>query len=136
MTMQSVRCPDCGEPNEQGASACLVCGEDLSAIEPSGSMLDIGAEQGTVEDLEGGCPECGAPPGMECDPECPHAEPMGPDPDRYRESVSHDFDKFMDTTLLKEERARTVDAKLLTPQRTLARRRQENPLGKIKVGGR
>jgi len=135
--MEIVTCPDCGEPTEPGSPVCLVCGEELPIEAPAtGSMLDIGDEQNTEDPLEGGCPECGAPSEMECDPNCPNAQPMGPDPDRYRESVSHDFDKFMDTTLLKESRARTEDAKMLTPQRTLARRRQENPLGKIRFGGR
>lgn len=43
-----------------------------------------GDEELMPEELEGGdeCPECGAPPGEPCDPQCPNAdEPEGVDPD-------------------------------------------------------
>ena len=96
---------------------------------------------GTGASVSGGeddlCPECGAPPGLPCDPGCPNAETLGPDPDRKRheESVSHDFDKFMASTLIKESRALCKSAPV-SPQRQLARNYQEHPLGKIKLGGK
>jgi hypothetical protein len=97
-----------------------------------------------LNDFEEPCPECGAPPGMPHDPGCPVAEEMGPDPDRaYDARVDREpryeangFDKFMDSTLIMEQKKKTVDADTVSPQRRLARNYQEHPLGKIRMGGR
>jgi hypothetical protein len=47
---------------------------------------------------EEGCPECGAPGGMECDPSCPNASgATGPDPDRAYDTRFESVDKASGT---------------------------------------
>lgn len=47
-----------------------------------------------------------------------------------------EFDKFMDSTLLKEGKKLTQDASTVSPQRRLARNYQEHPLGRVKMGAK
>jgi len=109
-------------PNPDGTHGCPNCGA------PDGACQCMPPELGD------NCPECGAPPDMPHDPRCPNAEQMEPDPDRYREAT--DFDRFMDVTLFKESKSHGVDAKKPSPQRLIARKYQEHPLGKIRIGGK
>lgn len=51
-------------------------------------------------------------------------------------SEATNFDKFMDSTLLTEQKRKTQDEAQVSPQRRIARGYQEHPLGKVRVGGR
>ena len=53
-----------------------------------------------------------------------------------RHEEANDFDKFMDVTLLKETRQATHDVEGVHPQRRVARKYQENPLGRITYGAK
>jgi len=94
----------------------------------------------TWDEGGGECPGCGAPEGEECSGACKSSHPPAEsDPDsahdRRFEGADH-FDKFMGRILSEsvEQRARlTVQAD--SPQRLRAARRQERPLGRIRMGG-
>ena len=110
------------------------------------------------------CSSCGAPEGEPCDPDCPSAEAECPichapdglacgcveaglsdlDYDRRMDIAperrfegARDFDKFMDR-ILTEERQPTPKVTVLrdSPQRQLASRYQERPMGRTRMGGR
>ena len=99
---------------------------------------------GESDPMEGAheCEECGSMVTRDADtcPECNTPVPETPDEEEEVHVVPHvqhesfGFDKFMDQTLLKETRSKTVDSKTVSPQRRLARNYQEHPLGKTKAG--
>lgn len=57
-------------------------------------------------------------------------------PETQAEGKMNDFDKFMDVTLISEARTHGTTDNAASPQRRLARSYQENPLGRIKFGGK
>ena len=96
----------------------------------------LGATMGDHE-----CPQCGALPGEECD--CVvedepfvdgylDGEPVEPGNERLDFHESFGFDKFMDSTLIKESRARKVDATETSPQRKIAGRYQDRPANRTR----
>lgn len=87
---------------------------------------------------EDGCPDCGAPLGAQCSPDCPSAVALGSDPDAAwdirGESVC--FDKFMDRILEEESGPRESRTPYKSPIRALVRRQRERPHAHIRFGGR
>jgi len=110
-------CPECGQehddPNEEPEDDyCVTCSG-------SGEGMYDGS---TCRNCRGSGVE---PRAFDDDREPPSAR------SRYDESA--DFNKFMDATLLKESRQATHDIKGVHPQRQVAMKYQERPLGRIKV---
>ena len=103
-------CPECdGE------------GCDPDGFEPCEMCDGTGFVPGD-EEVRGACPECHGSGCEMCVPEV--------------QSESTDFDKFMHVTLLKESCLHTQNAKIVSPQRQMARNYQENPLGRIRMGAK
>jgi len=91
----------------------------------------------TWDEGGGECPGCGAPEGEECSGACKSSHPPAePDPDSAHDRRFEHFDKFMGRLLSEgtQQRVRLAgDAN--SPQRLRAARRQERPLGRIRMGG-
>ncbi len=77
--VENVVCPECGATWDGDTKNCSVCGANLG-FEGEDTYPEGGEE-------EAPCEHCGAPLGMPCEPGCPNAEELGPDPDRYCEGV-------------------------------------------------
>lgn len=75
------------------------------------------------------CPVCGAFGGAH-ELGCPHEDGS------TAQNESTEFDKFMQSTLLKEQRERKIDETVVSPQRKIIRGYQERPLGRTRFGGR
>lgn len=135
-------CRNCNGTGE-GSTADTSC----SSCHGMGTQPTHELEQTTKETEE--CPECfgtGLDPmshDIDEDPTCTACDgtggvevyDAGGNPLVAHTNESTDFDKFMDSTLIMEQKKKTVDASKTSPQRLLARGYQEHPLGKIRIGG-
>ena len=142
--LPAVKCPVCGgglEGDDMHGQRCIECGwagEDVGNVDLN-ACPSCGAPEGEECDpdchsREAECPVCHAPDGVACD--CRDAARTDLEYDRRMEG-SRDFNKFMDRILVEEKRPEgKVTVLNDSPQRQLAARYQERPMGRTRMGGK